>query len=63
VSKSISKPGGIHLKIIEVLKRFPDGISGGQIRSELEKEGLRAEDQLTSTGANVTSRNGFSLKK
>jgi 5-methylcytosine-specific restriction endonuclease McrA len=45
VSKSISKPGGIHLKIIEVLKRFPDGISGGQIRSELEKEGLRAEDQ------------------
>ncbi len=40
-----SKPGEIHLKIIEVLKRFPNGISGGQIRQELEKEGLRAEEQ------------------
>jgi hypothetical protein len=45
VSKNASKPGGIHLKIVEVLKRFPGGISGGQIRSELEKDGLRAEDQ------------------
>lgn len=27
------------------MKRFPDGISGGQIRQELEKEGLRPEDQ------------------
>lgn len=40
-----SKPGEIHLKIIEVLKRFPKGISGGQLRQELEKEGLRAEEQ------------------
>ena len=37
-----SKPGAIHLQIIEVMKRFPDGISGGQIREELEKEGLDA---------------------
>jgi hypothetical protein len=43
--KKTSKPGDIHLKIVEVLKRFPKGISGGQIRQELEKEGLRAEDQ------------------
>jgi hypothetical protein len=43
--KKTSKPGDIHLKIVEVLKRFPEGISGGQIRQELEKEGLRAEDQ------------------
>ncbi len=43
--KKKSKPGEIHLKIVEVLKRFPEGISGGQIRQELEKEGLRAEDQ------------------
>jgi hypothetical protein len=40
-----SKPGRIHLRIIEVMKRFPDGISGGQIRHELEKEGLEPGDQ------------------
>lgn len=40
-----SKPGKIHEQIIEVMKRFPSGISGGQIRQELEKEGLRPEDQ------------------
>jgi hypothetical protein len=34
-----SKPGLIHLRIIEVMKRFPEGLSGGQIRQELEKEG------------------------
>ena len=27
------------------MKRFPDGISGGQIREELEKEGLEPGDQ------------------
>src|SRR6266705_1027888 len=43
--KKTSTPGTIHRKIVEVLKRFPEGISGGQIRQELEKEGLRAEDQ------------------
>ncbi len=40
-----SKPGKIHQRIVEVMKRFPDGISGGQIRQELEREGLRPEDQ------------------
>jgi len=45
MGKNTSKPGKIHLQIIEVLKRFPDGIAGGQIRQELEKQGLRAEDQ------------------
>jgi hypothetical protein len=40
-----SKPGKIHLRIIEVMKRFPGGISGGQIRHELEKEGLEPGDQ------------------
>jgi len=40
-----SKPGAIHLKILEVLRQFPKGISGGQIRQELEKQGLRPEDQ------------------
>lgn len=40
-----SNPGKIHLRIIEVMKRFPDGISGGQIRHELEKEGLDASEQ------------------
>lgn len=37
-----SKPGTIHLRIIEVLKKYPNGVSGGQIRQELEKEGLGA---------------------
>jgi hypothetical protein len=45
VLKKSSKPSGIHLRIIEVLKRFPAGASGGQIRQELEKEGLLAEEQ------------------
>ena len=40
-----SKPGAIHRRIIEVMKRFPDGISGGQIREELENEGLEPGDQ------------------
>jgi hypothetical protein len=45
MAKKVSSPGKIHLQIIEVMKRFPEGISGGQIRQELEKEGLRAEEQ------------------
>jgi 5-methylcytosine-specific restriction endonuclease McrA len=43
--KKKSKPGQIHLRIIEVMKRFPGGITGGQIRQELEKEGLRSDEQ------------------
>ena len=42
---SKSKPGKIHLRIVEVMKRFPGGISGGQIRQELEREGLGPDDQ------------------
>lgn len=45
MGSSESKPGLIHLKIIEVMKRYPDGISGGQIRQELEEQGLLPEDQ------------------
>jgi 5-methylcytosine-specific restriction endonuclease McrA len=45
VTKKVSRPGSIHLRIVEVLKRFPNGIAGGQIRQELEREGLRPEDQ------------------
>src|SRR4051812_1275885 len=40
-----SKPSKIHERIVEVMKRFPAGITGGQIRHELEKEGLQPEDQ------------------
>jgi hypothetical protein len=43
--KRTSKPGAIHLRIIGVLKQFPGGASGGQIRQELEKEGLKPEEQ------------------
>jgi hypothetical protein len=45
MSKRVSGPGQIHLRIIEVMKRFPEGISGGQIRQELEKEGLQPGEQ------------------
>lgn len=45
MSKRTSQPGKIHLRIVEVLRRFPQGVTGGQIRQELEKEGLRPEDQ------------------
>lgn len=45
MAKKTSKPGAIHLRIVEVMKRFPEGVTGGQIRQALEKEGLRAEDQ------------------
>ena len=41
----MSEPGKIHHQIIGVLKRFPKGITGGQIRQELEKDGLRSDDQ------------------
>jgi len=41
----MSKPGSIHYRIVEVMKRFPEGISGGQIREELAREGLDSGDQ------------------
>jgi hypothetical protein len=45
MAKRTSNPGSIHLRIVEVLKRFPLGATGGQIRQELEKEGLKPEEQ------------------
>ena len=45
LATTTSKPGAIHLRIVEVMKRFPKGISGGQIRQELEKKGLQPEEQ------------------
>jgi 5-methylcytosine-specific restriction endonuclease McrA len=42
MEKKGSKPGLIHQQIVDVMKRFPEGISGGQIRQEL---GLKPEDQ------------------
>ena len=44
MAKDISQPGKIHLRIVEVMKRFPEGISCDQIRHELEREGVPAED-------------------
>jgi hypothetical protein len=45
MGRKSSRPGAIHYRIVEIMKNFPEGISGGQIRQELEKEGLRPEDQ------------------
>jgi len=42
--KEVGQPGKTHLRIIEVMKRFPKGISCGQIRHELEREGIPHED-------------------
>lgn len=44
MASGLSQPGQIHLRIIEVMKRLPEGVSGGQIRQELEKEGFSSED-------------------
>ena len=44
MTKEISQPRQIHLRIVEVMKRFPEGISGGKIRHELEREGIPPED-------------------
>jgi 5-methylcytosine-specific restriction endonuclease McrA len=37
-----SKPGPIHERIVAVMQRFPEGVTGGQIRQEL---GLRPDEQ------------------
>jgi 5-methylcytosine-specific restriction endonuclease McrA len=44
MAKKTSQPGSIHLRIVEVMKRFPQGISGGQIRQELQEKGVSSED-------------------
>jgi hypothetical protein len=36
------QPGRIHLRVVETLKRFPEGISECQIRRELERQGVPA---------------------
>jgi hypothetical protein len=42
---SKSRPGAIHLRIIEIMKQFPEGISGGRIRDELTKQGVLPGEQ------------------
>jgi len=44
MAKGISRPTKIHRRIIAVMKRFPDGISAGQIRHELERQGIPRKD-------------------
>jgi HNH endonuclease len=60
---SKSKPGKIHLQIIEVMKRFPDGVSGGQIRQELEKEGLDPGEQTHLDRRKRDLKKWFVIKK
>lgn len=43
--KTGSNPGSIHVRMIAVLRRFPNGITSGQIRQELADEGLLPGDQ------------------
>ena len=63
VGKRISKPGAIHLRIVEVLKRFPEGATGGQIRQELEKEGLAPEEQTHLDRGKRDLKHWFVIKK
>jgi hypothetical protein len=42
--KEMSQPEEIHLRIVEIMKRFPEGISSGQIKCELGREGIPPED-------------------
>jgi hypothetical protein len=58
-----SKPGKIHLRIIEVMKRFPGGISGGQIRQGLEKEGLDPSEQTHLDRRKRDLKKWFVIKK
>ena len=58
-----SKPGKIHLRIVGVMKRFPDGVSGGQIRQELEKEGLEPDDQTHLDRRKRELKKWFVIKK
>ncbi|MFY9903941.1 MAG: HNH endonuclease signature motif containing protein [Terriglobales bacterium] len=58
-----SKPGKIHLRIVEVMKRFPGGISGGQIRQELEKGGLEPGDQTHLDRRKRDLKKWFVIKK
>jgi hypothetical protein len=58
-----SKPGLIHLKIIEVMKQFPGGVSGGQIRQELEKQGLQPEDQTHLDRRKRDLKKWFNIRK
>src|ERR1019366_6204694 len=58
-----SKPGKIHLRIIEVMKRFSGGISGGQIRQALEKEGLDPGEQTHLDRRKRDLKKWFVIKK
>jgi hypothetical protein len=58
-----SRPGKIHLRIIDVMKNFPDGISGGQIRHELEKEGLEPGEQTHLDRRKRDLKKWFVIKK
>src|SRR5271166_55460 len=58
-----SKPGKIHLRIVEVMKRFPGGISGGQIRQELEKQGLDPGEQTHLDRRKRDLKKWFVIKK
>ncbi len=44
VAKKFDQPGGIHLQTVQLMKRFPEGVSGAQIRRELEQEGVAPEE-------------------
>lgn len=40
-----SKPNETQLRMVELLKQCPDGMTCGQLRRELEREGLQSDEQ------------------
>ena len=63
MGKKSSKPSAIHLRIVEALSRSSAGLTSGQIRQELEKEGLRAEDQTHLDRRKRDLKKWFIIKK
>lgn len=63
MAKKGSKPGPIHCRIVEVMQRFPEGISGGRIRQELEKEGLQPEEQTHLDRRKRDLKKWFTIRK
>jgi hypothetical protein len=61
--KKTSKPGTIHRRIVEVMKRFPEGVTRGQIRQQLEKEGLQPHEQVHLERRNRDLKKWFVIEK
>jgi hypothetical protein len=58
MAEKTSKPGKIHLQIMEVMKRSPDGITGGKFGWSLKKRASVPKIKRIWIAARETSRSG-----